>query len=184
MNDLENNPWKKIREAVRYENPWIKVSHHDVITPGGSDGIYGVVHFKNIAIGIIPLDQDDNTWLVGQYRYTLDQYSWEIPMGGGPINTDPLESAKRELKEETGFTANNWTEILRTYTSNSITDELGLAYVAEGLTEGQSAPDITEELSLRKLPFIDAYKMVLEGQITDSLSMLAIFKLAVLRGMA
>ena len=100
MNFHDINPWKKIREAIRYENSWIRVSHHDVITPGGSEGIYGVVHFKNLAIGIIPLDEEDHTWLVGQYRYTLNQYSWEIPMGGGPVQLDPLESAKRELKEE------------------------------------------------------------------------------------
>jgi 8-oxo-dGTP pyrophosphatase MutT (NUDIX family) len=128
----EQNPWRtqSIREV--YDNPWIQISHHEVITPGGTDGIYGVVHFKNLAIGVVPLDEAGNTWLVGQYRYTLNEYSWEIPEGGCPLGTDPLESAQRELQEETGIKAKRWTKLLNLYTSNSVTDEAGMAFLAQG----------------------------------------------------
>ncbi|MEM6723516.1 MAG: NUDIX hydrolase, partial [Bacteroidota bacterium] len=105
------NPWTKLSEALQYDNPWIRITEHQVLNPNGNPGIYGVVHFKNVAIGIVPLDEEYNTWLVGQYRYTLEQYSWEIPEGGGPLGTDPLKSAKRELLEETGITAKEWTNI-------------------------------------------------------------------------
>src|SRR5690349_13764017 len=111
MINEEENPWTTLSEKEVYDNPWINVTEYQVINPSGGRGIYGKVHFKNYAIGILPLDEELNTWLVGQYRYTIDQYSWEIPEGGGPLNISPLESAKRELLEETGLTASDWTEI-------------------------------------------------------------------------
>jgi len=149
-----------------------------VINPKGGPGIYGKVHFRNKAIGIIPLDDDLNTWLVGQYRFTLDEYSWEIPMGGGPIDVNILESAKRELKEETGLSACEWTEILRIHTSNSVTDEEGFVFLAQGLTEGETDFDLTEDIAIKKLPFADSLRMVIDGLITDSLSMAGILSVA------
>ncbi len=172
------NPWQQIASKLIYDNPWIQVEEHQVINPRGGQGIYGKVHFKNKAIGIIPIDEQQNTWLVGQYRYTLDEYSWEIPMGGGPLDIAIIDSAKRELKEETGFTANNWTEVLRIHTSNSVTDEEGFVFLAEGLSQGETEFDSTEDLAIKKLPFIDSLRMVLAGNITDSLSMAGIFAVA------
>ena len=170
------NPWQTKTVRQVYENPWIELSHRDVITPGGGQGIYGMVHFKNAAIGIIPIDKEGNTWLVGQYRYTLNQYSWEIVEGGGPLDQPLLDSAKRELLEETGITANTWTPILEMHLSNSVSDEYGVAYIATDLTFGQSAPEETEQLVVKKLPFEEVYRMAMQGEITDALSLAAIFK--------
>src|SRR5690242_19394605 len=138
------NPWTTVSKQKVYENPWISLEEHQVINPAGGKGIYGKVHFKNKAIGIIPLDQEMNTWLVGQYRYTLNEYSWEIPEGGGPFDVAPLESAKRELKEETGITANKWQQIMRFHTSNSVTDEEAFLFLAEDLTFGKNELEETE----------------------------------------
>src|SRR5687767_10265505 len=108
MIDENKNPWKKLSAEIKYENPWIKVEEHQVLNPAGNPGIYGKVHFKNLAIGVIPIDENGNTWIVGQYRYPLDEYSWEIIEGGGKLGVDPLVSAKRELLEEAGIIAEEW----------------------------------------------------------------------------
>ncbi len=176
MNKETENPWKVLSAEEVYDNPWIRLTKYDVINPGGGKGIYGKVHFKNHAIGVLALDDHMNTWLVGQYRFVLDAYSWEIPEGGCPLNTSPLESAKRELKEETGFSAARWTEIQTLHLSNSVSDELGYIFVAQNLTAGDAEPEETEDLNVRKLPFEDAYQMVLRGEITDSISIIAILK--------
>lgn len=170
------NPWKKLSEKVIYDNPWINVQEHQVINPSGGKGIYGKVSFKNKAIGIIPIDESGNTWLVGQYRYTLREYSWEIPMGGGPLKEDILVAAKRELKEETGLTAEKWINIMRIHTSNSVTDEEGFIFLAQELTYGETEFEDTEDLEIWKLPFSEAVDMVMEGKITDSLSIAGILK--------
>jgi hypothetical protein len=120
MSPFEKKSWKTISIKEVYENPWIKLDEHQVINPSGGKGIYGKVHFKNKAIGIIPLDENNNTWIVGQQRYTLNEWSWEIPEGGGPLGVGTLESAKRELLEETGLKANKWTEIVKIHLSNSV----------------------------------------------------------------
>ncbi|HFA51104.1 MAG TPA: NUDIX hydrolase [Bacteroidetes bacterium] len=170
------NPWQTLDIKTAYENPWIKVTHRKVLNPSGGSGIYGVVHFKNIAISIVPLDEDYNTWLVGQYRYTLDEYSWEVPEGGGAFGTPPLESAKRELLEETGITAKTWIEAGRLHTSNSVTDEQGLIFIAKDLSFGEAEPEETEELAIKKLPLNEAVEMVMGGAITDALAMVSILK--------
>jgi 8-oxo-dGTP pyrophosphatase MutT (NUDIX family) len=175
------NPWKKLGSQMIYENPWIHLTEYKVITPAGTEGIYGKVHFKNIAIGIIAIDKDDNTYLVGQYRFPLDLYSWEIPEGGCPEGTDWLAAAKRELKEETGFEANTWTEILKMHVSNSVSDEFAVVYVAEDLTAGEATPEETEDLKVIKMPFQQAVDWVMEGKITDSISVAAILKWALLK---
>ena len=179
MKEQDINPWQTLASKKIYDNPWISLTEHEVINPGGGKGIYGEVHFKNLAIGIIVLDQANNTWLVGQYRFPLKAYSWEIPEGGGTENTDPLISAKRELLEETGIEANSWTEIQRLHLSNSVSDEVGIIFLAQNLTYGDSKPEESEQLTVRKLPFLKAYEMVLNGEITDSLSVAAILKLKI-----
>lgn len=177
------NPWTTLSGDLKYDNPWITVTEYQVINPSGGKGIYGKVHFKNFAIGIIPVDKHLNTWLVGQYRYTLNAWHWEIPEGGGPLHQDALESAKRELREETGLIAGSWSEIIHLHTSNSVTDEEGRIFLAEDLQEGASSPEETEaDLKVWKLPLQDALKMVLEGKITDSMSVMAILKVARMKG--
>jgi ADP-ribose pyrophosphatase len=176
----ELNPWKITDTREIYENNWIGLTEYKVINPSGGNGIYGKVHFKNLAIGIIPLDEQRNTWLVGQYRFPLDAYSWEIPEGGGPLTDDPLDSAKRELAEETGLRASNWQEIQHMHLSNSVSDERSIIYLATELTAGESAPEETEQLVVRKMKFSEAYEMVLNGEITDSMSVAGILKTHIL----
>jgi 8-oxo-dGTP pyrophosphatase MutT (NUDIX family) len=173
------NPWKTLSREDIYENPWIKLEEYQVINPGGGKGIYGKVHFKNTAIGIVALDKKMNTWLVGQHRYPLNEWSWEIPEGGGPIGKSLLNSAKRELKEEAGIAASRWTEIMRTHLSNSVTDEVGLIYLAQDLKKGNRSPEASEsDMKVWKLPFTEALEMVLSGKITDALSVMGILKVA------
>jgi 8-oxo-dGTP pyrophosphatase MutT (NUDIX family) len=174
--DENHNPWQVLSTEVKYHNPWISVREDQVVNPGGGRGIYGVVTMKNRALGIVPLDADGNTWLVGQYRYPLNEYSWEIPMGGGPVELDTLESAKRELREETGLLANRWTNIARLHTSNSVTDEEGFVFLAEDLEQGEVEPEETEDLRLWKLPLAEAVQMVMNNQITDAVSVAGLLK--------
>lgn len=165
-----------MKEEVRYETPWIRITHHDILDPSGRQGIYGTVHFKNLAIGVVALDEDLNTWIVGQYRYPIEAYSWEIPEGGGKRDIPPLDSAKRELREEAGIKAANWREILRMDLSNSASDEHAILYVAQGLTFHAPQPDHDEQLELRKLPFDELYAMVARGEVLDSLTVAAVLK--------
>lgn len=177
---MEKNPWVITGEKAVYDNPWISLTEYNVINPSGGKGIYGKVHFRNLAIGILPLDEEHNTWLVGQYRFVLDRYSWEIPEGGSPIGEDPLEGAKRELREETGLEAGNWQPLLTMHLSNSVSDEYAIVYLASGLTQKEAQPEETEQLVVRKLPFEKAYQMVADGEITDSISVAALTKLKLL----
>jgi 8-oxo-dGTP pyrophosphatase MutT (NUDIX family) len=170
------SPWKRLTAKKIYENPWIRVEENDVIRPNGSRGMYGWIHFRNKAIGIIPIDEQMNTWLVGQHRFTLNEYSWEIPTGGVPMEEDSLTGAQRELKEETGLIATQWLELLKIHTSNSVTDEFGFIYLARGLSQEETQWDETEVLQIKKLPMSEAIRMVMEGEITDSLSVAGILK--------
>lgn len=178
----DQSPWKTVSSTVVYDNPWIRLRHEEVITPAGTSGIYGVAHFKNKAIGIIPIDKEGYTWLVGQYRYPLEEYSWEIPMGGGSIDVDPQISAQRELKEETGLIALDWQMIGRIHTSNSVTDEEGFIFVAQDLEQGETEFDETEVLQIWRLPLSEAIEMVMDNRITDSLSVYGLLKVARLKG--
>ena len=177
---MEKNPWQITGSKQVYDNPWISLTHYDVINPTGGKGIYGKIHYKNTAIGVLALDDQMNTWLVGQYRFVLGKYSWEIPEGGCPEGEDPLEGAKRELLEETGLKAENWKQLFRMHLSNSVSDELAIVYLATGLTQHQADPEETEQLSIRKIPFAAACEMVERGEISDSISVTAITKLQLL----
>jgi 8-oxo-dGTP pyrophosphatase MutT (NUDIX family) len=174
------NPWQIRDTREIYDNNWIRVTEYDVINPSGGNGIYGKVHFKNRALGILVLDDELNIYLVGQYRFVLDQYSWEIPEGGGPLDENPLDAAKRELKEETGLTADHWEKLLDFHLSNSISDEFGHVYLARGLHQGEARPEETEDITVKKVPLEQAYQMVINGEITDSMSVAAIFRVKLL----
>lgn len=174
MTVAKKGPWTILSQKDVYENPWIRLTHHEVLTPSQTAGIYGLVHYKNLAIGVVPVDADGHTYLVGQYRFPLDAYSWEIPEGGGPHGTEPLDSAARELREETGLTARHWRKLLEADLSNSVSDERAIAYLAWGLTAGEAEPEATEELVVRRLPLAEAFRMVEAGEIRDALSVLSL----------
>lgn len=182
--DEQHNPWTRLSSRDIYQNPWIKIEEDQVLNPNGGEGIYGLVKFQNRAIGIIPIDDQGYTWLVGQYRYALNRYSWEIPMGGQPLNESPEAGAHRELAEETGLRADSMQEILRIDISNCVTDEEGIVFVAEQLSQGATQFDETEQLSLKRLPLQEAIKMASDGRIRDGLSVTALLKLALLKGIA
>jgi ADP-ribose pyrophosphatase len=184
MDDKEpvtSGPWSRRTRRAAYENDWITVWHDEVTRPDGTPGIYGVVHFENLAAGVLAIDDRDRVLLVGQHRYTLDAYSWEIPEGGVPIGETPLEGARRELREETGVTAADWRELGRIHLSNSVSDEAAVLFLATGLTHGTAAPDGTEALEVRWLPFDEALAMTLDGRISDAMSVVAIERHALQR---
>jgi 8-oxo-dGTP pyrophosphatase MutT (NUDIX family) len=163
-------PWTVKTSRIAFENPWIRVVDHAVIHPNGEDGQYGVVAFKNIAVGILPIDDDGNVWLVGQHRFPHDRFSWELPEGGGPADAPPLESAKRELAEETGLAAASWAPLISFDISNSVTDERAVCYYAWDLTPGAAAPDASEALKVKRVSFNTLIEMIMNGEITDSLT--------------
>ena len=174
-------PWRRNARRIAYDNAWIQVLHDEVTRPDGQPGVYGVVHFRNRAVGVVAIDHEDRVALVGQHRYTLDHYSWEIPEGGVPYDEDALEGARRELREETGLEAAAWREIGQIELSNSVTDEIGLLYLATGLTQGEAAPEATEDLRLRWVPFAEVAAMIDRGELPDALTQLALERVARLR---
>lgn len=170
----KENPWTLKSDQKIYENPWIKVNHHEVLDPSGAPGVYGKVHFKNIAVAILPIDEEGNTWIVGQYRYPLKRFSWEIPEGGCPLGTDPLDTAKRELQEEAGIIADHWKQIGEADISNSVTDEVAIMYLAKGLSFTNQELESTEDIELQKIPFSELYHKVINGEIRDSLTIMTV----------
>jgi len=176
----EDNPWTTLATSLRYDNPWICVEQHEVLNPAGKPGIYGTVSFKNRAVGIVPLADNGDTWLVGQYRYPLQQYHWEIPMGGAPYDEEPQQCALRELREETGLQADVLEPLCHLHLSNSITNEEAFAFVARGLQQGDTEFEETEVIQVRRLPFSEALAMALRGDITDAISVAALQRVRLL----
>ncbi|MCI4643912.1 MAG: NUDIX hydrolase [Hyphomonadaceae bacterium] len=164
-------PWTVRSCEARYDNPWLRVEHNDVIHPDGHDGIYGVVRFKNVAVGVLPVFEDGTVPLVGQYRFPLQAYSWELPEGGGPAGEDDLETARRELAEETGLVAKYWLPLIEFDVSNSVTDERSACFLAWDLTPGTTAPESSEELAHDRIAFSDLVARCLDGRIRDSLTL-------------
>jgi 8-oxo-dGTP pyrophosphatase MutT (NUDIX family) len=182
VNDPTANPWKRVARRIAYENPWLTLYHDEVVRPDGQPGIYGVVHFKHLAIGVVPLDTEhDSVLLVGQYRYTMDRYSWEIPEGGGRLDEAPEEAARRELAEETGYSGGTWRELCRCQLSNSVTDEVTILFVAMDLVPGMATPEGTEQLQERWVTFEESMAMVARGEIADAMTILALQQLALER---
>jgi 8-oxo-dGTP pyrophosphatase MutT (NUDIX family) len=181
MPDTSRNPWTRLERRVAYQSPWIIVYEDQVLRPDGKPGIYGLVHYQNLAVGVVALDERDRVLLVGQYRYTLERYSWEIPEGGAPADEEPLAAVQRELREETGYAAGKWQDILRAHLSNSVSDELAILYLARELTAGPAQPDGTEEIAVRWLPFADALALIDAGEITDAMTILAIQRVALMQ---
>lgn len=173
------NPWTTLASRRVYANPWMTVTEHDVVRPDGRPGIYGVVDAR-LATGVVALTDADEVVLVGQHRYPLDRWSWEIPEGGADPGEDGLAAIQRELREETGFTARHWAQLGGpVHLSNCFTSETGLLWVATGLVDdGPPDPDGTEELVRRIVPFDDALDMVDAGEITDAMSVVALLRLA------
>jgi 8-oxo-dGTP pyrophosphatase MutT (NUDIX family) len=174
-------PWTRRTRRVAYENPWITIWHDEVIRPDGEPGIYGVVHFANLAVGVLALDDAGRVPIVGQHRYALDRYSWEIPEGGVPAGESALDGARRELREETGVEAEHWIELCRSHLSNSVSDEEAVLYLATELHHGVATPDGTESLAVRWVPFDEVLAMTLDGRITDAMTILAVHRAAIAR---
>ena len=176
-----NGPWLRRSRRIAYENPWITIWHDEVSRPDGSPGIYGVVHFANLAVGVVVLDEDDRVLLVGQHRYALGEPSWEIPEGGVPAGETPIHGMRWELREETGVEASEWRELVRLHLSNSVTDEAGVVYLARGLSHGTSEPEPTEQIEVRWVAFDEALAMTVDGRITDAMSLIGLQRVALER---
>ncbi len=172
--DFFRGPWQQLDQTITYENPWIRVTHENVLTPAGTSGIYGVVHFKSRAVGVVPLDTDNSVWLVKQFRYPLNQYSIEIPEGGSPFDEALLVTAQRELQEETGLRAQRWEHLLDLHTSNSVTDEFGAIFLARDLTQGEMQLEASEDIEVLRVPLAEAIEWVFGGKITDSLTIIGL----------
>jgi len=179
MNETKN-PWKVLSRASVYENEWIRVDHHEVLGPSGGPGVYGTVHFKYRAVGVVPIDENGNVILVGQYRFPLGAYSWEIPEGGGLKDVPPIESAQRELREECGLVGQHWLKILETDLSNSVSDEQSTIFLAWGFSETPAQPDANEQLQVLRIPFREAVARVKRGEIRDSISVAALLRVALM----
>jgi len=185
MSDEEGmaiGPWRRLSSDLMYENPWIQVFHEQVLTPAGTPGIYGRVHFRNQAIAIVAIDDEDHIYLVRQFRYARGHYSLEIPKGGGARDVDPLVIAQRELREETGFSATHWQHLLDVQISNSVTDQSGQVFLAQGLVAGEQSLDDSEDIEVLRVPFREAIAMVCDGRITDDFSVMSLLRVALLRG--
>ena len=178
--DETKNPWTVLSKEAVYENAWIRVEHQEVVGPSGRPGVYGTVHFKNQATGVVPIDENGNVILVGQYRFPLQAYSWEIPEGGGSHSHTALESAQRELREECGLAAERWMELVSMDLSNSVSDERGTIFLAWKLSDDIAQPDETESLTVARVPFWEVLDRVKRGEIRDAMSVAALLRVAVM----
>ncbi len=167
--------WKKHSSRSVYENDWMQVFEDEVINPGGGRNLYGHVHFKNLAVAIVALDSDDNTWLVGQSRYTLGEFSWELPMGGAPLAEPPLSAAKRELAEETGLVANSIVKLGKLFQAYGYANQSVHIFLALDLTAGEPSLEAEEEgLITQTFTRDQCNSMMMDGRMTDLASVAAL----------
>lgn len=163
-------PWRSQSTRIVYENPWLALTEHEAVAPTGAPALYAAVRYRNLAIGVLPLHDDGSVTLVGQHRFPLADYSWELPEGGAPMGEDPLDGARRELAEEAGLAASDWRQVLRFQLSNSITDERGFGYVALGLSPTPVAPDPTEVFQIVRRPFAELLDLAVRGRLQDMIT--------------
>jgi len=168
--------WQSLSSQTVFENPWLRLERTEAIAPTGAKADYAVVRFQNLAVGVLPIFDNGDVVLVGQMRFAFDAYSFEMPEGGCDFDEPPLVGAQRELAEETGLQAHDWLEVLRLTTSNSVTDEMAICYVATGLSHGESKPDPTEVITTVRLPFKTALKSAIVGEITDALTVATLLR--------
>jgi 8-oxo-dGTP pyrophosphatase MutT (NUDIX family) len=177
VHTLERNPWRTVSTREVYKNAWIRIREDAVIRPDGKEGIYGVVEART-AVGVIARTPDNQIYLVGQYRYPVEEYSWEIIEGGAEHEEDALNTAKRELHEEAGLCAERYTQLgPEVHLSNCFSTERAVFFLAEGLTEVGAAPEGTEVLQLKKMPLDEVLSLVHTGAIKDAMSILALSRL-------
>ncbi len=170
------NPWTLKRKTQPFENAWFRIDAHEVVRPDGADGTYDVIRIRRLAVGVLPIDADGAVHLVGQWRFPLERYSWEMPEGGAEPGEDALECAKRELEEETGLSARTYQRILEMDLSNSLTDETAVIFIATDLTPGVASPEGTEVLERRTASFAEVLSRVVDGRIRDSLTVAAVLR--------
>ena len=175
------DPWTRFEQKRLFENAWFTLESQDCLTPGGTPATYSWMHFKNRAVGVIPLHDDGTITLVGQYRYPLEQYSWELPEGGCPEGRALIDAARMELSEETGLSAETMEPFLKFHTSNSITDEYGELFLATGLTQGEAHPEDSEELRIRRVSLETLLDEIESGKITDAITIMGAQKLALMK---
>ena len=175
MNSNESNPWQTLASREVYQNPWIRLREDQVVRPDGQPGIYGVVEMFP-AVGVVVLTADQQVYLVGQYRYATDCYSWEIVAGYSAAGEDTLAAAQRELREETGLVAERWTSLGDCQISNSATDQVGRIYLAEGLSQGEASPDDTEALQVKTVPLDVAIELASATGITQAFSVVGLYR--------
>jgi 8-oxo-dGTP pyrophosphatase MutT (NUDIX family) len=174
--DEDGDPWIVKGVTHAFENDWFRIDEHDVVRPDGAPGYYGVVRIRRVAVGVLPIDAEGGVHLVGQWRFPLGRYSWEMPEGGAEPGEDVRLCAERELAEETGLTARSLIKVLEMDVSNSITDEQAVMFLATDLTEGQAQPEPTEVLRRRRAHFLDVLARVASGAIRDSLTVAAVLR--------
>lgn len=160
-------PWRDEGSVVTFENPWLRLTRHEATAPTGVKADYVVMRPRNLSVGVLPVHEDGTVTLVGQQRFALMNWSWEMPEGGAPFDEDPIEGARRELAEEAGLAAAHWQAAYKAEMSNSVTDERAMAWVAWGLTPVPLAPDPTEIIRIARVPFAELLREIGTGAIRD-----------------
>lgn len=173
------DPFRVLDRTALYDSPWVRLREDRFEHRRGKLGRYAVCGFQRTGCGVLALDEQDRVVLVGQWRYPLELYSWEIPEGGGEASESPLAAIQRELREEAGLTASVWEPLAFFHNSNSSTDEEAYLFLARGLQDapGGSAAELDEELLLHREPFDQCVARVLSGELSDALTVVAILAL-------